>query len=373
MESWPRTILVQGSLLDDEQAVIGAKMAGRVQEVLVDLGTPVKKGDPLVVLDRRELELRVRQAEAQLAQACAAIGRTPQDDELQMKREQSPPVMLEQALVDEARAAIARADTLRPRGVVTESEYERLQSLLKTAQARYRSALNNVGEQIALIGVRRTELAIAQQQFDEAQIVAPFDSVVQLRMVSPGEYVQVGQAVATLVRADTLRFTAGVPESRAAEVRKGQTVHLTLPGIEKPVVSAVTRISPMVTQTSRSLLIEADVDNRSLHLRAGQFAEGEIIVNRDEQVLAVPAAAVSQFAGVQKVWLVRDGQASEQPISIGRRDLHRVEVLAGISAGDFIVSNASDGKPGAVVAVEAKQDAPRQAEHRAEDQTGLFE
>jgi RND family efflux transporter MFP subunit len=343
--------------------------------VLVDLGSHVKKGQPLVVLDRRELELRVRQAEAQLAQTCAAIGRTPLDDETQIKREQSPLVMLERALVDEARAAVARAEALRPRGVVTESEFERVDAQLKTAEARYRSALNSVGEQIALITVRRTELAIAQQQLDDAQIVAPFDSIVQLRNVSPGEYVQVGQAVATLVRADKLRFTAGVPESRAGEVRVGQEVHLMLPGAKQPIVTAVSRISPMVTQTSRSLLIEADVDNSDLRWRAGQFTKGEIIVNREEEVLAVPASAVREFAGVQKVWAVRDGNGIEVPIRTGRRELERVEVLAGLKPGELIVGNSNDGKAGPVVAVQSTSDSARQAANppAEEEQTGLFE
>jgi membrane fusion protein (multidrug efflux system) len=282
--------------------------------------------------------------------------------------------MLERALIDEARAAVARAEQLRPRGVVTASEFERVEAQLKTAEARYHSALNNVGEQIALIGVRRAELAIAQQQFDDAQIVAPFDGIVQLRNVAAGEYVQVGQAMVTLVRADKLRFTAGVPERRAGEVRVGQEVHLHLPG-DRPVVAAVSRISPMVTQTSRSLLIEADVENRGLLWRAGQFAEGEIIVNRDEQVLAVPAAAVSEFAGVQKVWLVREGQAVEQPIRVGRRDLARVEVLSGISPGDLVVGNSHDGIPGAVVPVPAKPSGPRQAATppAEAERSGLFE
>lgn len=374
-QAWPRTISVQGSLLDDDQAVVGAKLAGRVDQVLVDLGTPVKKGQSLVVFDNRDLELRVRQAEAQLLQATAAIGRTPQDDELQIKREQSPLVMLERALVDEAQAAVTRAQALRPRGVVTESEYERVEAQLKTAEARYRSALNSVGEKIALITVRKAELAIAQQQLADAQIVAPFDSIVQMKNVSPGEYVQVGQAVVTLVRADKLRFTAGVPESRASEVRVGQEVHLQLPGSSEPVVSAVSRISPMVTQTSRSLLIEADVDNRDVHWRAGQFAEGTIIVNRDEQVVAVPASAVSEFAGVQKVWVVRKGEGIEVPVRTGRRELTRVEVLSGIQPGEMIVVNSNDGKAGPVVAMKATGDAARQAASpaNADEKTGLFE
>src|SRR5690606_29939710 len=99
---WPRTVTVQGSLLADEDSVIGSKIAGRVESVPVDLGSVVKRGDPLVVLDRSDLILRVELAEAQLSQATAAIGLTPADDESQVEFANSPRVELEQAAIDEA-------------------------------------------------------------------------------------------------------------------------------------------------------------------------------------------------------------------------------------------------------------------------------
>src|SRR5262245_6687748 len=73
-EAWPQTIRVQGSMLAYEDSVIGSKLAGRVADVAVDLGSIVHRGDVLVKLVRDELDLRVQLAEAQLEQACAAIG-----------------------------------------------------------------------------------------------------------------------------------------------------------------------------------------------------------------------------------------------------------------------------------------------------------
>lgn len=211
LQSWPSTLRVQGSLLADEVALIGSRIAGRVESVGVDLGSAVKQGQPLVVLDTRQLQLLVAQAEAQLRQACAAIGLKPEDDETKLEFERSPPVMLEQALVDEAQAAVKRGDQLLPNKALSRGEYDTLVALLKTAQARYLSALNAVNEQVSLIGVRRADLDLAQQQLEDAQIVAPFDAIVSERHVAPGEYVQAGAPVVTLVRADRLRFTAGVP------------------------------------------------------------------------------------------------------------------------------------------------------------------
>jgi RND family efflux transporter MFP subunit len=174
--------------------------------------------------------------------------------------------------------------------------------LLKAAQARYHTALNLVGEQVSMIAVRRKELALAEQMAADSTVAAPFAGVVGDRRVSPGEYVQAGQAVVTLVRADKLRFTAGVPESRAAAVQVGQRVEIHVAGTDKQ-PAAISRVSPTVLQSNRSVLIQADVANPQLKLQAGLFAEAELVINPDSQAIVVPLSAVSRFAGVEKVWV----------------------------------------------------------------------
>ena len=352
LQPWPRTVAIQGSLLADEDSVIGSKLACRVATVSVDLGSIVKQGDPLVMLDRSELDLRVKFAQAQLQQACAAIGLTADGDETKVEYANSPRVELEQALIDEAQAAVTRAQQLLPTRAITGAEYDTMVAQLKAAQARYDSALNAVAEQIALIGVRRTELALARQQLVDAAILAPFDGIVQERRVSPGEYVQVGQAVVTLVRTDRLRLTAGVPESKAGPIKTGQKVQIRVAGRREPVAAVVSRVSPTVMQTSRSVRIEADVANPDLELQGGLFAEADIIVDPNAQTLAAPVSAVSRFAGVQKVWLVAGGTARQQSIRTGREADGRIEILEGVAAGDVIVNNAAQGRDGPVIAVD---------------------
>jgi len=355
MEPWPETIRIQGSLLAYDEAVVGSKLAGRVQTVAVDIGSIVKAGDPLVTLVRSELDLRVQLAEAQLKQACAAIGLTPNDDESQFKAETAPGVMMEEALVIEARGNVERAQKLISTRAIAEGEYETYVAALKAAQARYHSAINAVGEQVSLIGVRRKELALAQQAVMDSQVVAPFAGIVGARRVSPGEFVSVGQAVVTLVRADRLRFTAGVPESRAAAIKVGQRVDIELgaPG-QKPLVAAISRISPTVIQSSRSIVIEVDVPNPDLALTAGLFAEANVVVQPESRTIVVPKSSVVQFAGVEKVWLVTDGKAKQQTVRTGREDATRVEILDGVPDDSIIVSRAEDGHDGPVVAVEAQ-------------------
>jgi RND family efflux transporter MFP subunit len=353
-QAWPRTVSVQGALLADEDAVIGSKLAGRVATVAVDLGSVVKKGDVLVTLDRSELDLQVKLAEAQLQQACSAIGLTADEDETKLDYKNAPPVQLEQALIDEAEAAVNRAKALIPSRAITGGEYDTLIAQLRAAKARYNSAINAVGAQVALIGVRRTELSLARQQVTDSQVVAPFDGVVEARRVSPGEYVSMGQPLISLVRAERLRFTAGVPESKARAVQPGQKVEIRIAGAVEPIVAQITRVSPMVTQTSRAVRIEADVPNPDHALQAGLFAEADVIVDPYSQALALPAAAVTRFAGVEKVWLVADGKASQQSIRTGRQERGLIEILDGLPEGTQVIADADAGRNGPVTVVGGK-------------------
>lgn len=363
LEPWPDTIRVQGSLLAYEDAVIGSKLAGRVDKVLIDIGSVVKASQPLVTLVRAELDLRVQLAEAQLRQACAAIGLSPEDDETQYDVHLAPGVMMEQALVNEAQANVERGRSLVASRALTQGEYDTLVAQLKAAQARYNAALHLVGEQVSMISVRRKELALAQQAVVDSQIAAPFPGIIGDRRVSPGEFVSAGQAVATLVRSDRLRFTAGVPESRAAAVRVGQLIKIMLdePGAD-PIVAKVSRVSPTVMQSSRSILIQADVPNPNLALQAGLFGEADLVVATEAQAVVVPTDAVRRFAGVEKVWVVTDGVAAQQTVRTGRQDGNRIEIVNGLSTGTTIVRNAAEGHDGPVVAVQAPPDAPLQAQ-----------
>ena len=349
-QPWPRTIHVQGSLLAYEDAVIGSKLAGRVAEVAVDLGSVVRRGDVLVRLVRSELDLRVELAEAQLKQACATIGITPEEDETQFDATRAPGTMMEAALVNEAQRTVNRARQLLSSRAVTEQEFDTMVAQLQAAEARYNAEINLVGEQISLIGVRRKELALARQAVVDSEVVAPFDGVVGKRFVSPGEFVSAGQAVVSLVRSDILRYTAGVPETRAAEIREGQPL-IILPArnIPAPITTQLSRVSPTVMLATRSVVIEADVPNPTLEFQAGLFAEAEVVVNPDEQAIAVPRSAVSRFAGVQKVWVVAEGASRQQTIRTGREEDNRVEILEGLEEGETVVLNASEGIDGPVV------------------------
>ncbi len=342
--SWPTIARTQGDLFADEVAVVGAKVAGRVDRIHVDLGDRVSAGSPLVTLDQDEFKLAVEQAQAQLQQARAAVGLQPGDAVEQLDPENSPPVREVRAVWDEARTKSARWQQLAKQNAVTEADLQAVLAAEQVAAAQYASALNSVREKVALIGVRSAELSLAEQRLAETVVPAPFEGLVQERQVAPGSFVQIGSAIVTFVRTDPLHFRGMMPERHARSLEIGQDVLLQIESVAEPRLVKVTRISPTLDPRSRSLLFEAEVSNRDHRLRTGLFAEGAVTIDSETTAIAIPASAIVEFAGVEKVWRVVDGTAREQVVVTGARRGELIEIRHGLTVGDRILRQGHEGR-----------------------------
>ncbi len=358
LRPWPRVVRAQGTLIEDEYALLGAKVAGRVKAVLVDIGSRVEAGQPVAELDSEDFDLIVQQAEAQVQQARATVGLKPGVPDDNLNPMKAPPVLQEWAMLEEARLNAERVKGLAGRGVLTQEEIQARESALRVAEARYASSLNGVQSQIAALKLRRADLAVAVQNREYAVLRAPFVGVIQEKHVAPGSYVNVGQPVAALVRTNPLRFRAGIPERSAVGVDVGQPLTLQLEGRPDPVQARISRISPALDVSSRSLIIEADIDNSSGQFRTGLFAEADILVDSDQATLAVPEDCVVSFGGVEKVWIVIDGKAAPRLIHTGRRDDKLVEVIDGLEPGELVVADGDQGREGVVQAVRIDPESP---------------
>lgn len=343
-QEWPQSVATQGDLVADETAVLGAKVAGRIDHVPVDLGDFVTAGTVVASLDRREYQERLRQAEAELAQTRAAIGLDADDDLSELDPHASPIVVEQKALWDQARADRERISALLARQAATDAQYEAAVAAEQVAKARHVSAINSVREKIAMVRVRTAQLEVARQELADAEIRAPFDGRIQERHVSPGTYVRLGDPVVTLIRDDPLRYRGTVPEPYASDIAIGQRVRLWVAtGTDLPDVT-ITRISPALDPFSRSLLFEARVPNPNRAIQAGRFIQGEVILDHPRRVVALPESAVVEFAGTQKVWKVVDGLAVEQSVETGAKREHLVEVLAGVEPGDQVLIDGTKGR-----------------------------
>jgi RND family efflux transporter MFP subunit len=343
-----RKVAAPGTLAADEQATVSFKVAGRLSQLKVDLGSQVRKGQEIGQLETIEYRVRVEQSEAALQQARVRLGLPPQGTDDTITLENTATVRQARAVLDEARTSRDRIAQLVKDGVQAQAELDRVESAYKVADSRYQDAIEEVRNRQALLLQRRSELQIARQQLAETVLYAPFDGAVRERRSTIGEYLSAGMPVAVVVRLHPLRLRVELPERDARDMRAGQTVNVMVEGDTAIYTGRVVRLSPSFQEVSRTLVIEAEVDNRQGRLRPGSFAKAEIVTNSQSSVVMVPAEAIVTFAGIQKVYLTKDGKATEKNVVVGRREGDLVEIVEGLNAGENVVvspGNLVSGQP----------------------------
>ena len=343
-----RTVSATGTLAADEQVVLGTKVAGRLAESPVDLGTRVRRGQVVGKLDQSDFKLRVDQAEAALQQARVRLGLTPTGSDERIDPEKTAIVRQARAMLDDARLVRDRSVKLMEMELIARAQHDSVEAGLQVAEGRYQDALEEVRTRQAVVAQRRSELDLARQQLTDTVIVSPLDGAVSLKQASVGEYLTAGMPIATLVRTHPLRLRVAVPEREGTGVRSGHAVTLTVEGDPTVYRGRVVRLSPVVQEQNRTLLVEAEVPNDRGFLRPGSFARVEIMTEVSQPVVTVPASAIIVFAGVEKVLVVRQGRTAEVRVTTGRRLGEDVEILDGLKRGDAVVArpgNLVGGQP----------------------------
>jgi RND family efflux transporter MFP subunit len=351
-ERVPRTVTSTGALAADDTVVLGVKVPGRVVEQAVDLGTRVRKGQVIAKIDQTDYRLRVEQAEAALQQARARLGLPLTGTDERVDPEKTSIVRQARAVLDEARLARERSSKLVEQNLIARAQDDTAEANLGVAEGRYHDALEEVRNRQATLTQRRSELELARQQLADTVLVSPFDGAVSMKQAAVGEYLAAGAPVATLVRTHPLRLRLPVPEREAVGVRVGQTVKLTVEGDATAYQGRVVRLSPIVQEQNRTLLVEAEVPNTSAALKPGAFARADIVTEGSQPVIRVPAAALVTFAGVEKVLVVRQGKIAEVRVQTGRRAGDSVEIVAGLRPGEAVVLQPGNLAPGQAVSAE---------------------
>jgi RND family efflux transporter MFP subunit len=342
-----RSIAVTGTLAAEEQVMLSLKVTGRLEELLVDLGSTVRRGQVLARLTPTDFELRHRQAEAALQQARARLGLDPVGESDAIEIETTGLVRQARATLDEARRQRERIATFVQRGISARADLESADAQLQIADGRYQDALEEVRNRQAVLSQRRSELALARQQLDDTSLRSPIDGVIRERHAFAGEYRSAGTPVFTVVRQHPLRLQLAVPERAASGLRLGQSVNVSVEGDPEVYGGRVARLSPAITEGNRTLPIEAEVPNEAGRLRPGTFAKAEIVIDQAEG-LVIPQSALVVFAGVEKVLLVKDGKAVERRIRTGQRVGGQIEVVEGVQSGDLVIvtpGGLADGAP----------------------------
>lgn len=345
-----RLVTVTGVLLADEDATLSVKIGGRLRSLAVDIGSVVKRGDVLAQVEPRDYELRLQQAAAALAQARAAVGLPLEGADDTFDPEKTSAVKEALAVLHEAARNRERVLKLSEQGVVSKSELDAVEAAHTVALNRNETAREEARTRQAILAQRRAEFDLAKQQLADTSLRSPFDGSIQSRLANIGEFLPAGSPVVKLVKIDPLRLRLEVPERDAAAVRLSQRVRLSVEGDTNEHSGALTRVSPALDEATRMLVVEADVPNGGA-LRPGLFARAQIITRDDEPGLAVPAAAMILFAGIEKLIVVQDGKAQERVVATGRRGAGWVEILQGVKAGERVVVNPGNLRTGDAVTV----------------------
>lgn len=281
-ETMAATIEMPATVRPVERAVISAKLTGTIASLSWGLGHEVKAGDVLVTLSAPETEARVRQAQAQLA---------------------------------EAERATERERTLVAKGVNPPDALRDAEDRLRFAQAG---------------------LAEAEAMLAYAGIRAPFAGVVTEKHVLPGDLATPGLPLLVLESTDRLRAEGTVPEQAAVSLRIGDTLPVVVNDGADSVEGRIEELSAAADAVSRSVLVKVALPAGAA--RSGQFARLQVAAGRTDTLL-VPASALTRFGQMERVFVVEQGRAMLRLVKTGRAVRDRLEILSGLNAGEQVVLN----------------------------------
>ena len=316
-EKVAQEVELTGTLGGAEEVTVAAEVDGRVQKVLADLGDRVDAGAPLLTLDASELRFKVEQAESDYLQSLARLGVDAQKLD-RFDPDAQADVRRAEADLAEAKRNLDRGSELAKRGLLAEGELDTLATRARVAEAAHQKALEDARSNFALAKGRRASLGLARKKLADATIASPVKGAVARRMVALGDYVKAGQPVAIVVMTDPLKMHGEVPDRYAGRIHPGMRVEIDL-DTGGTFAGEVSRVGPLVSATSHTFPVEALFSNDAHQMKPGLFARARIHVGTEEEVFAVPETAISQVAGVNKVFVVQEGKATARPITILRK------------------------------------------------------
>ena len=362
-----RTVDVVGTLYGEEETVVSAKVPGRIITLYKDVGDAVAPGEPLVQLKPNDYQLAVNKAELAMKEALAKLGLTelpPPDFDVT----KIPTVVRAKLQADNAQARFNRGKKLfeaQPTKLITEEQFTDLQTAVKVAQSEYEVELLNAKSLVASAQALKGDLDIAAQRLNDATTRAPSapepttqpstplpsglnntrEYVVVARYVNVGELVREITPAYKLIDDNPIKLKAMVPERHVAEVKVGQRAKVRIEayaGVDFEGVIA--RVNPQVEIANRTFSVEILIKNDDHRLRSGAFARAAIETVVQPNVVFVPEQALVSFAGVNKVFTVKDNKAVEITVEPGnaRTPDNQIEIAKGLKGTEQVVTtNAS--------------------------------
>ncbi len=296
-----QTLALSGSLRAVQQAIVKARLAADVREVVAREGEAVKAGQVLVRMDATEYQARVEQARGNLNAALA------QRDIANKTR-------------DNNRALLEK-------GFISRNAFDNAASQLAVAEANVEAA--------------RGALDQVKKLLNDTVIRAPITGLIASRSVQPGEKVSPDNRLLEIVNLDLMEMEASVPTNDIARVVVGQQVRLRIEGLPDAFSGRVTRINPATQPGSRSILVYVQIANPQHILRVGMFAEAQLSLLTKKNVLALPQSAIHKDSNGATVYVIDNGKLLKAPVTLGIEgrsgETPLVEISGGLAFGAQVV------------------------------------
>jgi RND family efflux transporter MFP subunit len=346
-----RTVEAVGTLDPNEEVTVSNQVEGTVEQLFVDLGDAVQARQVIAQLDTRELELNVHQQEAALQQELARVGLT--DAATSFDEAATSQVRQAEAAFADAKIRLERTKKLAESGVIAQQQLDAQQAQYDGAEAALRGSRETVRNIRASITARKAALSLAQKKLADAKIIAPLAGFVKERPAAAGQFLKANSPVVTIVQNRPLKLHTEVPESAVAYVRVGRPVAFHVDAFpEESFEGRIARLSPSVDQQSRTLKLEAIVNNADGRLKPGFFARVTIQTDRKDKALVVPTESLMSVSGIEKVFVVENGKIVERIVRSGVRLPNAVEIIDGLRQGELVAkSNLGNLQQGREVSV----------------------
>jgi len=335
-----------GSFEARQTTMIGPQVAGRVQEIFVDVGDRVVRGKRMMKLDPTFFELDVRQRQSAVVAAQARV-------ETQRKAISTAEAEVERvaAVFEDAELDLRRMKNLweKPQGQapsIPRQRYDRAVFKARQSHAAHAAATRRVdeagarlSEAEAAVSARQVDLARAEEELKETMILAPFDGVVTRRLVDTGERVNATPVTHVLEIQETgvLELVFALPQSFLARVVKGTPVRYYADGVENgDGEGTVAVVHPDVDPKTRSVRYRVTIDNSKGLLRPGLLARVQVLLKSAPDAVAIPRAALRQDDAGWFVTVKEDNEPVRRDVVVGVVGLKDSEIRRGLSPGDWV-------------------------------------
>ena len=331
-----------------QEVDVMAKVAGYIKQINVDIGDRVKKDQVLATLEIPEMADDLSRANAAVDRANADVKRA--QDELERTKSA-------REIAELSYNRLKAVSDKRP-GLVAQQEIDDAHSKDLVAQAQVSAANSAMQAAQEQVRVNEAEVAKVKTMIEYTKVTAPFDGVVTKRYADTGSMIQAGTAsqtqampVVRISENQLLRLILPVPEKQTPLIRIGENVEVQVPTLHRIFPGKVIRFENKLSLETRTMNTEVDVENPSLTLMPGMYAEVDLTTAEKSSALSLPVTAVDMETGSAtegNVTVVTPGYRIEiRKVEIGIQTANYVEIRSGLNEGDMVVvGNRSNLQPG---------------------------